>query len=99
MSKSIPYEKDDRPYTRYTVGNLPAYFFDSIVYYPVTCSGWSFDQTAFLISNVEFDVKMFTPSIFKIHHSIFNLTSPVFYLLCVAAIVHIASLQPFLDHR
>ena len=40
--KSIPYEKDDRLNISYAVGNLPAYFFDSIVYYPVTYSGLAF---------------------------------------------------------
>jgi len=48
MSKSIPYEKDDTLCIDHATSYLPAYFFDSIVYYPVTCSGWSFDQTAFL---------------------------------------------------
>jgi hypothetical protein len=47
--KSILYEKDDRPYTRYAIGNLPAYFSDSIVYYPVTCSGLAFWPNRFLL--------------------------------------------------
>jgi hypothetical protein len=45
--KSIPYEKDDCLYTCYAVSNLPAYFFDSIVYYPVTTAVWSFTKPFF----------------------------------------------------
>jgi hypothetical protein len=37
--KSHPYEKDDRLCIDHAISYLPAYFSDSIVYYPVTCSG------------------------------------------------------------
>jgi hypothetical protein len=42
ISKSIPYEKDNSLNTGYAVTDLPFDLFDSIVYYPVTCSGLVF---------------------------------------------------------
>jgi len=47
--KSIPYEEDNLPGTHYAAGNLPAHFSDSIVYYPVTCSGLAFWPDRFFI--------------------------------------------------
>jgi hypothetical protein len=40
--KSIPYEEDNSLNTGYAVTDLPFDLFDSIVYYPVTCSGLVF---------------------------------------------------------
>ena len=75
--KSILYEKDDRPYTRYAIGNLPAYFSDSIVYYPVTCSDLAFWPDRFFYSR-------------QVVTSVY-LTDQVVCLWCVAEIVHTAS--------